>query len=195
MQSEQQPKNAEPEFVLDIEDIRKRAREHLDKGAVTDDYQAVRQTIVKLLNDALATEIVCVLRYKRHAYMSANQGGIAGFAITKELAKHASEEQMHADRLAERIVQLGGEPDFDPASIIKRSHSQYVAGSSLREMITEDLVAERVAVEIYSKLIRYIGDKDATTRRLLEEILEQEEEHADELSDFGARLKMSGDNK
>ena len=107
----------------------------------------------------------------------------------------ASEEQVHADRLAERIVQLGGEPDFDPASIIKRSHSQYVAGSSLREMITEDLVAERVAVEIYSKLIRYIGDKDATTRRLLEEILEQEEEHADELSDFGARLKMSGDNK
>jgi bacterioferritin len=137
---------------------------------------------------------VCVLRYKRHAYMSSSQGGIAGFAITKELSKHAAQEQIHADRLAERIVQLGGEPDFDPVSIAKRSHNPYVAGTTLREMITESLVAERVAVEAYSKLIRYIGEKDATTRRLLEEILEQEEEHADELSDFGARLKMSGDN-
>lgn len=194
MESKQQEKSSEPDFVLDVEDIRKRAREHLDAGAVTDDYQAARKTIVRILNDALATEIVCVLRYKRHAYMSANQGGIAGFAITKELAKHAAEEQAHADRLAERIVQLGGEPDLDPNTLAKRSHAQYVAGSTLREMITEDLVAERIAIESYGKMIRYIGDKDATTRRLLEEILEQEEEHADDLSDFGARLKLH-DNK
>lgn len=194
MESKQQVKSSEPDFVLDIEDIRKRAREHLDAGAVTDDYQASRKTIVRILNEALATEIVCVLRYKRHAYMSANQGGIAGFAITKELAKHAAEEQVHADRLAERIVQLGGEPDLDPNTLAKRSHAQYVAGSTLREMITEDLVAERIAIETYGKMIRYIGDKDATTRRLLEEILEQEEEHADDLSDFGARLKLH-DNK
>lgn len=188
MDSKEQIRDQDRAFSLDVEAIRKRAREHLNEGAVTADYKAARQTIVQLLNDALATELVCVLRYKRHQFMIAAQGGIAGFAVTKELAEHAAQEQAHADKLAMRIVQLGGEPDFNPSTIAKRSHAEYVAGNSLKEMLSEDLVAERIAIESYSKLIRYIGDKDATTRRLLENILEQEEEHADELSEFMIRL-------
>ena len=180
------------DFVLDMESIRKRARDHLSEGAVTENYKGARETIVRLLNDSLATELVCVLRYKRHQYTSANLAGIAGYAVSKEFAQHAVEEQAHADKLAERIVQLGGEPDFDPNGLTGRSHAKYVAGNSLEEMITEDLIAERIAIDVYGQAIRYIGEKDPTTRRLLEGILEQEEEHADDMSDFLNRLKIKG---
>ena len=183
--------SAKKEFVLDMEAIRRRAREHLKQGAVTDAYKGSRETIISLLNDALATERVCVLRYKRHHFMSASLGGIAGFAVTSELAQHAAEEQQHADKLAQRIVQLGGEPNFDPKGLATRSHAEYVSGHDLEEMLREDLIAERIAIETYSEVIRFIGDKDATTRRLLEGILEQEEEHADELRDFLNRLGVN----
>ena len=149
---------------------------------------------MRILNESLATEMVCVLRYKRHQYTSAHLGGIAGFAVSKEFAQHAAEEQQHADKLAERIVQLGGEPNFDPNGLTTRSHAQYVAGKDLEEMITEDLVAERIAIDIYGQAINFIGDKDPTTRRLLEFILEQEEEHADDMSDFLNRLKVGKGN-
>lgn len=183
--------NPKQEFVLDMEAIRRRAREHLKQGAVTEAYQGARETIINLLNEALATELVCVLRYKRHHFMSASLGGIAGFAVTKELAQHAAEEQQHADKLAQRIVQLGGEPNFDPKGLATRSHAEYVSGHDLEEMLREDLIAERIGIETYSEVIRYIGEKDATTRRLLEGILEQEEEHADELRDFLNRLGVN----
>ncbi len=175
-------------FAIDIETIRSRARRHIEDGAVTKGYKAQRETILRLLNEALATEIVCVLRYKRHHFMSANLGGIAGFAVTEELAQHATEEQAHADQLAERICQLGGEPNFDPQGLSTRAHASYVAGSTLEEMLREDLIAERIAIDVYSEVIRYVGDSDPTTRRLLESILAQEEEHADELSDFLERV-------
>ena len=178
-------------FSLDLEGIKKRAREHIEEGAVTESYQGDRQTILKLLNDSLATELVCVLRYRNHHFMSASVGGIAGFAVTDELMEHSKEEQEHADRLAERITQLGGEPDFSPKSLSTRSHTDYVISDSLRGMLTEDLVAERIAIETYGSIIRYIGDKDPTTRRLLEQILEKEEEHADELADFLKRLPLN----
>lgn len=189
--TKQVSESAIKDFVLDMEAIRRRAREHLKQGAVTDAYKGARETILQLLNDALATELVCVLRYKRHYFMSASLGGIAGFAVTKELAQHAAEEQQHADKLAQRIVQLGGEPNFDPKGLATRSHAEYVSGHDLEEMLREDLIAERIAIETYSEVIRYIGEKDATTRRLLEGILEQEEEHADELRDFLTRLGVN----
>jgi bacterioferritin len=188
MDSKNNTESSKQDFVVDMEAIRRRAREHLDQGAVTDGYKGARETIIKLLNEALATELVCVLRYKRHYFMSASLGGIAGFAVTNELAQHATEEQAHADKLAQRIVQLGGEPNFDPKGLATRSHAEYVAGSNLEEMLREDLIAERIAIEVYTEVIRFVGDKDATTRRLLESILEQEEEHADELRDFLTRL-------
>ncbi len=175
-------------FVMDVEAIRNRARAQIERGAVTGGYQGDRETIIRLLNDALATEIVCNLRYRRHYFMSANLGGIAGYAVHDELLKHAEEEQAHADRLAERIVQLGGEPDFDPKNLTSKSHASYVAGSDLPSMLREDLIAERIAIDTYAQIIRYVGDKDPTTRRIFEEILAQEEEHADELSDFLSRL-------
>jgi bacterioferritin len=175
-------------FAVDIETIRARARKHIESGAVTEGYAADRETVLRLLNEALATEIVCVLRYKRHYFMSASLGGIAGFAVTEELGQHAAEEQAHADQLAERICQLGGEPNFDPQGLVTRAHASYVAGITLEEMLREDLVAERIAIDVYSEVIRYLGDSDPTTRRLLEAILAQEEEHADELSDFLQRL-------
>lgn len=178
-------------FALDIETIRKRARLRLLDGAVTPTYRADKATILTLLNGALATELVCALRYKRHYVMSANLGGIPGFAVTNELAKHATEELSHADMIASRIVMLGGEPNFDPRGLAERSHADYVAGNTLAEMLEEDLVAERIAIDVYSEMIRYIGDRDATTRRMLESILEQEEEHADDLADLLQRLRMS----
>jgi bacterioferritin len=177
--------------ILDLQAIRKRAREQLSQGAVTADYRGDRLLIVSLLNGALATELVCMLRYKRHHFMSASLGGIAGFSVTSELARHATEELVHADRLAQRIVQLGGEPNLDPKDLAKRSHVEYATGHNLREMLTEDLIAERIAIDIYSALIRYVGGKDATTRRLLEEILEQEEEHAEDLRDFLSHFPSS----
>ncbi|MFZ5896151.1 MAG: ferritin-like domain-containing protein [Myxococcota bacterium] len=180
--------NDQSSFVIDIQKIRDRARADIAEGAVTEGYRADRKTVVRLLNEALATEIVCTLRYRRHYFMSGALGGIAGFAIRDELLQHAKDEQEHADRIAERIVQLGGEPNFDPEGLTSRSHADYSEGAELADMLREDLIAERIAIDTYGEIIRYIGDGDPTTRRMFEQILEQEEEHADELSDFLRRL-------
>jgi bacterioferritin len=177
-------------FSIDLEAIKKRARSHIDAGAVTGGYQGGRQTIIKLLNDSLATELVCVLRYRNHHFMSAAIGGIAGFAVTGELLQHSQEELAHADKLANRITQLGGQPDFAPDTLATRSHADYAVSGSLRGMLTEDLVAERIAIDTYTAIIRFVADKDPTTRRVFEEILAQEEEHADELADFLKRLPI-----
>lgn len=166
-------------FIENIDAIRKRARKNIEKGAVTDAYKADRSAVVSLLNDALATELVCVLRYKRHYFMSK---GLNAEPAAAEFLEHAKEEQAHADALAARIVQLGGEPDFSPTKLASRSHAEYVAGESLSEMMREDLIAERIAIDTYGQIIRYIGDDDPTTRRLLEDILANEEEHADDLA-------------
>jgi bacterioferritin len=168
-------------FLSDIATLRERARKHIEDGAVTQNYDADRQTVLKLLNEALATELVCVLRYRRHHFMAK---GIHAESVSAEFKVHADEEQAHADRIAARIVQLGGEPDFSPDSLSARSHSQYVEASSLLEMIKENLVAERIAIESYREMVQYLGDRDPTTRRMLEEILAVEEEHADELADM-----------
>jgi bacterioferritin len=166
-------------FLSDIKKLRERARKHVEDGAVTPSYGAHRETVLKILNEALATEIVCVLRYRRHYFMA---DGAVGQAIKSEFLKHAQEEQAHADLIAERIVQLGGEPDFDPASITDRSHSEYAEGTTLASMIEEDLVAERVAIESYTEMITYLAGVDSTSRRMLEGILANEEEHAEELA-------------
>jgi bacterioferritin len=168
-------------FLTDVKTIRQRARKHIEEGAVTAGYAADRDTVLKLLNDALATEIVCVLRYRRHHFMAR---GIHAQSIAAEFLVHATEEQQHADKIAERIVQLGGEPDFEPDGLSTRSHSEYVAGETLLDMIKEDLVAERIAIDSYTEIIDFIGDADRTTKRMLEEILAVEEEHADELADL-----------
>jgi bacterioferritin len=168
-------------FLTDVQTLRKRARQHLEEGAITAGYGADRQTVIKLLNDALATEVVCVLRYKRHYFMSQ---GINAQSIAAEFLEHANEEQAHADQIAARIVQLGGEPDFSPDGLSSRSHSEYVEGGTLVDMIKEDLVAERIAIDSYRELITYLGDQDPTTRRLMEQILAVEEEHADDLVDL-----------
>lgn len=165
-------------FVADIEAIRQRARQHIENGAVTNAYRGDRETVIKLLNDALATELVCVLRYKRHYYTAT---GIHAQAAAEEFLEHAGEEQRHADMIAERISQLDGDPDFNPATLTGRSHSEYVEGTSLAEMIREDLVAERIAIESYSEIIRYLADSDPTSRRVMEEILAKEEEHAEDM--------------
>ncbi|MEH6414021.1 ferritin-like domain-containing protein [Pseudomonas sp. CGJS7] len=168
-------------FVTDIQTIRARARKHIEDGAITSSYAADREAVVRLLNEALATEIVCVLRYKRHYFMAS---GLMADAVKSEFLEHANEEQAHADRIAERIVQLGGEPDLNPDVLSKRAHAEYVEGSDLRDMVKEDLVAERIAIDSYRAIIDFIGDKDTTTKRLMEDILAQEEEHADELADM-----------
>ncbi len=165
-------------FLTDIKELRRRARNHMEHGAVTEGYRADRDTILRLLNEALATEIVCVLRYKRHYYMAS---GIHAQAVAEEFLEHASEEQGHADLIAARITQLGGDPDLNPESLLSRSHSEYVEGDGLVDMIKEDLVAERIAIDSYAEMIRYIGDGDPTTRRMLEGILATEEEHAEDL--------------
>ena len=172
-------------FLTDVTELRRRARQHIEDGAVTDGYRGNRDTVIKLLNEALATEIVCVLRYKRHYFMAQ---GIHADPIATEFLQHANEEQGHADQLASRIVQLGGSPNFSPEGILSRSHSEYVEGTTLIEMIREDLVAERVAIDSYTEMIRYVGDNDITTRRILESILAVEEEHADDLASFLADL-------
>jgi bacterioferritin len=171
-------KTTSGEFISDIQGIRQRARQHIENGAVTEGYQGDRKTVVKLLNEALATEIVCTLRYKRHYYMAS---GIHAQAVKDEFLEHAQEEQQHADRLAERITQLNGEPNFNPQGLVDRSHSEYAEGTTLLDMIKEDLVAERIAIDSYSDIIRYLGEKDPTTRRVMEEILAKEEEHAEDL--------------
>ncbi|QDQ84707.1 ferritin-like domain-containing protein [Paraburkholderia megapolitana] len=168
-------------FVMDVQHLREQARKHMSEGAVTETYGADRDTVLKLLNDSLATEIVCVLRYKRHHFMAK---GINSEAVAAEFATHAAEEQGHADLLAERIVQLGGEPDLDPTSFRSRAHSEYKEGKNLTDMIRENLIAERIAIDSYREIIRYLGDKDTTTRRIFEEILAVEEEHADDMADL-----------
>ena len=165
----------------DVQALRKRARQHLDDGAVTSGYRADRESVLRLLNEALATELVCVLRYRRHHFMAK---GVQSQAIACEFLAHSNEEQGHADQLAGRIVQLGGEPDFSPHGLASRSHAEYVAGATLAEMIRENLVAERIAIDSYRGFLQYLGDKDPTTRRLLESILAVEEQHADELADL-----------
>lgn len=176
---------AQHSFLTDIAALRDRARSHIADGAVTPGYGADRSVVLQLLNEALATELVCVLRYRRHYYMA---NGAMGEAIKGELLQHANEEQAHADQIAARIVQLGGEPDLNPLGIAGRSHSEYVEGTSLADMVREDLVAERIAIESYTAMIRYIGEGDPTTRRMLEGILAVEEEHAEELASMLATL-------
>jgi bacterioferritin len=165
-------------FLTDIAEIRRRARQHMQNGAVTPGYGADRETVLRLLNEALATELVCVLRYKRHYYMA---GGAVAEAIKGELLQHANEEQGHADQLAQRIVELGGAPDFNPDGMSDRSHSEYVEGDTLADMLAEDLIAERIAIESYREIIQYLGNGDSTTRRLFESILAMEEEHAEDI--------------
>jgi bacterioferritin len=167
--------------LTDVQTLRKRAREHVDEGAVTSGYSADREMVLRQLNDSLATELVCVLRYRRHHFMAK---GIHSQGVAAEFLVHSNEEQGHADQLAERIVQLGGEPDFSPHGLASRSHAEYIAGATLAEMIRENLVAERIAIDSYRGFIQYLGDKDPTTRRLLESILAMEERHADELADL-----------
>lgn len=169
------------DFVTDLSEIRRRARQHVEDGAVTPGYQANREVVLRLLNEALATEIVCTLRYKRHHFMAK---GLFAEPAAAEFLEHAREEEEHADRIAERIVQLGGEPDFNPQGLLAKSSSEYKEGSNLWEMIKEDLVAERIAIDTYKGMILYIGENDPTTRRMLEEILEKEEEHADDLANM-----------
>lgn len=165
-------------FLTDVKTLRERARKHIEQGAVTEGYKADRNTVVKLLNEALATEIICVLRYRRHHFMAS---GINAESVAAEFLQHANEEQGHADLIAQRIVQLGGEPDFNPDGLSTRSHAEYVEGDNLLEMIKEDLVAERIAIDSYREMINYVGNDDSTTRRMLEGILAMEEEHADDL--------------
>ncbi|HEV7500269.1 MAG TPA: ferritin-like domain-containing protein [Vicinamibacteria bacterium] len=167
------------DFLTDIKTLRERARKHIENGAVTEGYKADRENVIRLLNEALATEIVCVLRYKRHYFMA---HGIHSQAVAAEFQEHAGEEQQHADQIAERIVQLGGEPNFNPEGLTARSHAEYVEGDSLVDMIKEDLVAERIAIESYSEMARYFGEKDPTTRRMIESILAMEEQHAEDLA-------------
>ena len=169
------------DFVYDLQEIRKRAREHIQRGAVTSSYKANRGVVIKILNEALATELVCVLRYKRHFFMAQ---GIDATNATQEFAEHAKDEQGHADQIAMRITQLGGEPNFSPVGLVDRSHSEYQEGSGLSEMIQEDLVAERIAIDSYTEMILYVGEDDVTTRRMLEDILASEEEHANDMANL-----------
>ena len=165
-------------FLTDIKTLRERARKHIENGAVTEGYKADRETVIKLLNEALATEIVCVLRYRRHYFMAS---GIHAESVAAEFLQHSNDEQGHADQIAQRIVQLQGEPDLNPQGLLMRSHAEYVEGATLAEMIQEDLVAERIAIDSYRDMISYLGNDDPTSRRLMENILAVEEEHADDL--------------
>lgn len=169
---------ADKPFLTDVKTLRSRARQHIEQGAVTPGYRADRDKVVQILNEALATEIVCVLRYKRHFFMAS---GINAQSVAQEFLQHANEEQTHADQIAQRIVQLGGEPNFSPEGLLTRSHSEYVEGDSLIDMIKEDLVAERVAIDSYREIIGFLANDDPTTRRMLEGILAMEEEHAEDL--------------
>src|SRR6185369_8119293 len=169
---------ADKPFLTDIKTLRERARQHIENGAITEGYTADRETAVRILNEALATEIVCVLRYKRHYYMAS---GIHAEGVAAEFLEHANDEQGHADQIAQRIVQLKGEPNFNPEGLLMRSHAEYVEGTTLTDMIKEDLVAERIAIDSYREMITYFGNDDPTSRRLMEEILAVEEEHADDL--------------
>lgn len=173
-------------FATDVGKIRDRARAHMRDGAVTAAYRGDREQVVKVLNEVLATELVCVLRYKRHYFMAE---GLTADSVKAEFLEHAHEEQAHADSIAARITQLNGAPDFNPASLVERSHAEYAEGTTLASMIEEDLVAERIAIETYSEIARWLGDNDPTTRRLIEQILEKEEEHAEDMQTLMARLQ------
>ena len=165
-------------FRADIEEIRRRAMEKIDEGAVTASYQADRERVIEVLNEVLATETVCTLRYRSHYFRAK---GVHAPGIEDEFLEHANEEQQHADRVAKRITELGGTPNLDPEGLATRSHAQYGSGETLNDLIKEDLIAERIAIESYQEIARWLGDKDSTTRRLMEEILAVEEEHADDL--------------
>ncbi len=166
------------EFLTDVETLRQRARAEISKGPITEAYGADRDRVLQVLNEVLATELVCVLRYKRHYYMAS---GLNAGNATAEFLQHATEEQLHADMVAERIVQLQGEPDFNPQTLTTRSHAEYVEGQTLTDMVKEDLVAERVAIASYQEIIRWLGNDDPTTRSMIETILATEEEHADDM--------------
>ncbi|CAN5158166.1 bacterioferritin [soil metagenome] len=165
-------------FLTDIKTLRERARTHMERGAVTSSYGADPKVVTKVLNEALATELVCTLRYKRHYFMAS---GSSAQSAAAEFLEHANEEQQHADQIAARIVQLGGEPDFSPDGLAMRSHAEYVEGETLVDMIKEDLVAERIAIDSYREIVAWLGTRDPTTRRMLEEVLAVEEEHAEDL--------------
>jgi bacterioferritin len=181
-------KKRKKSFLTDVQTLRKRARTHIERGAVTDGYSADRETVLKLLNEALATEIICVLRYRRHHFMAS---GLEAQSVAAEFLQHANEEQAHADQIAARIVQLGGEPNFSPEGIATRAHAEYVEGDDLIDMIKEDLVAERIAIDSYREMVAYCGNDDPTTRRMLEGILAMEEEHAEDLVSLLAKLGAS----
>ncbi|MBX9569578.1 MAG: hypothetical protein K2X77_11815 [Candidatus Obscuribacterales bacterium] len=168
-------------FSPNVQELRQRARKDVEEGAVTKGYPAEKEAIIKMLDSALATELVCVLRYRKHYYMAK---GIDSEPVAQEFLEHANEELAHADKLAVRIAQLGGEPDLNPKTLLERSHSEYIEADNLKDMINENLVAERIAIDSYRAMIDFIGGSDPTTRRILEEILEVEEEHADELADL-----------
>lgn len=170
-----------PQFVKDVEEIRQRASRKIEEGAVTESYKGDVHRTVAILNEALATEIVCVLRYLHHYFMAT---GVHGRSVAAEFKEHADAEREHADRIGERIQQLGGKPDFNPKGLLERSASQYIEGETLADMIREDLIAERMVIEVYQEMIRYFRDNDPTTRHMLEEILEDEEEHASDLVDL-----------
>jgi bacterioferritin len=172
-------------FVSDVKKIRERARKQIEQGAVTQNYQADAAEVCKVLNEALATELVCVLRYKAHYFMAQ---GINSEGVKAEFLQHANDEQQHADQIAERITQLNGDPDLNPAGLDTRSHSQYETGDDLAAMIKEDLIAERIAIETYGDIVRWLGEKDPTSRRLMESILEKEEEHANDMRDLLSRF-------
>ena len=173
-------------FLTDVETLRKRARQQMNEGAVTPNYGADPKVVVEVLNAALATEIVCVLRYKRHYFMAQ---GIASESVKTEFAEHAAEEEEHADRIAERIVQLGGEPDLDPDTLMSRSHSEYKPGTSLVDMLREDLIAERIAIQSYREIVEWLHGKDPTTKRMMEDILAKEEEHAEDIQSLLSGMK------
>lgn len=176
-------------FVFtDVATLREQARYHTEDGAITSGYRVDRARLIGLLNDALATELVCVLRYRRHHFVA---HGLRAQKVAEEFLVHSNEEQGHADQIAARIIQLGGEPDFSPATLLTRSHAEYVETSDLQEMIRENLIAERIAIEGYRQLIQYVGNDDPTTRRMLEDILIVEEEHADELADWLPPSRLS----
>jgi bacterioferritin len=173
------------DFVSEVKKIRERARSHMERGAVTEGYKADRKKVVEVLNQVLATELVCILRYRRHYFTAA---GINADAAKSEFLQHANDEQQHADWLAARITQLNGEPNFDPEGLATRAHSEYAEGRNLTEMIKEDLVAERIAIDAYAEIIRWLGNDDPTTRKLMEDILKMEEEHADDLANLLAKM-------
>ena len=174
-------KGSKSGVLTDVSTLRANARKNIEDGAITSTYSADKEVVIKLLNEALATEWVCVLRYYRHYFMAS---GMLADAVKAEFLEHAQQEQEHANKIAERIVQLGGEPDLNPDTLTKRAHAEYKEGKNLREMVTEDLIAERIAIDSYREMINYIGDRDTTTKRILEHVLAQEEEHADDMKDL-----------